>query len=226
MKILADFISLFFPRYCISCYKSLYRDEKFVCLHCLNEVAKTHTHKTKDNFIERKFYGKVPLKFAYAYLYFQQSGVAQNIIHHIKYEGREELAHEMGKRYALEIKEILDEFSIDYLTPVPLHRKKQKIRGYNQSMKICEGMNEVLNIPILDVLERSKETATQTKKSRIQRWRNVDNIFKVKEHDAIEGKTIVIVDDVITTGATLEACINALLKHDCNVGVLALAAAK
>lgn len=210
----------------MACNGSLYEQEQFVCAHCFAEAAKTHTHLQKENFVERKFHGKIPILFAWSFLYFHQKGIAQRIIHFIKYKNGGELAVEMGLRYGVEIKEALKSYRIDYLVPVPLNYKKLKKRGYNQSDKICEGLGTALGIPVADdALIRTRATDTQTRKGRIQRWENVRDIFRVNG-DTIEGKRVIIVDDVITTGSTVESCAQALLDSRCEVGVLSLAVAK
>lgn len=188
-------------------------------------MAKTNSHKHEINFLERKFHGSCDLLFAYSYLYFQKSGIAQKVIHHIKYEGRDDLAIEMGKRYGLELKPYVSGFEIEAIVPVPLHKKKLKIRGYNQSMKLAEGLSSSLEIPVIDGLNRNIETSTQTRKSRVQRWQNVESVFSLADHSVIN-KRVVLVDDVITTGATIESCAQFLINNGCEVGLISLASAK
>ena len=225
VNILEDFISLFFPKYCVTCRRSLYTKENLICTHCFVNVAKTNSHNEKPNFIEEKFYGRVNLGSAWAYFFFQQQGIAQDILHHIKYKNFPELAEELGRRYALELKKKLDDACFDYIVPVPLYYKKFKKRGYNQSEKFANGLSENSLIPTLNALRRLNDSETQTAKTRVERWRNVKGIFELQKEE-IKDKKILLVDDVITTGATIEACSKVLLDEGCVVSVLALAAAR
>lgn len=225
MNIVEDFISLFFPRFCVSCRRSLYKAERMICTHCLTDVAKTGSHKESPNFIEQKFHGRVALTSACSYLYFQQDGIAQQLLHHLKYKNLPQLGVEMGQRYGAELSNYIVDKQIDFIVPVPLHYKKLKKRGYNQSAQIATGLSEVTGIPMLDALKRIKSTTTQTAKNRVERWKNVSQIFEIS-NPKINQKRILLVDDVITTGATIEACAQVLLDADCQVAVLSLAAAK
>lgn len=188
-------------------------------------MAKTNSHLEEENFIEKKFYGKVQIEKAWSFLYFQQHGIAQKVIHHLKYENCQEVGVILGRRYGLDIKENLAKLSLDYIVPVPLHFKKLKSRGYNQSEMFAKGISESLEIPLLDALKRNKPTQTQTSKTRIERWQNVERIFSIKDQ-SIAGKKVLLVDDVVTTGSTLESCAETLLENNCQVYVATLAAAK
>ncbi|QSE98150.1 ComF family protein [Fulvivirga lutea] len=225
MRILEDFISLFFPNFCLGCNRSLYKQERLVCAHCISEAAKTNTHLEHDNFIKRKFDGKIQVENAWSYFYFQKDGIAQNLIHHLKYENRPELGVELGKRYASVLKEVINLNKPDYIVPVPLHFKKLKKRGYNQSAEFAKGLSQVLEIPYLNGLERKIATETQTAKSRMQRWENVNTIFGVID-DSVVKKHILLVDDVITTGATIEACAQILIDAGCKVTIATLASVR
>ena len=188
-------------------------------------MAKTNSHLEEGNFIERKFYGKVEIERAWSFLYFQQQGIAQDIIHHLKYENCPEVGVLIGKRYGLDLKDKIFEYAIDYVIPVPLHYKKHKSRGYNQSEMFAKGLSDSLGIPLLNALQREKDTKTQTKKSRIQRWQNVESIFTVKDF-SVTNKNVLLVDDVVTTGSTLESCAETLINNNCKVFIATLAAAK
>lgn len=194
-------------------------------MNCITNVAKTNSHQISNNFIEQKFYGRVQIESAWSYYYFQPQGIAQRIIHHLKYENCPELGVELGKRYGQELREIVKKSEIDVILPVPLHFKKYKIRGYNQSECIAQGMSIALEIPVKNAIKRNKQTESQTSKSRIQRWNNVDSIFEIVDN-SIDGKNVLLVDDVITTGATLEACVQSLKTNNCNVYIATIAAAK
>lgn len=188
-------------------------------------MAKTNSHKFEDNFIEAKFYGRVELLFAWSYLYFHQDGIAQKLLHYLKYKNTPDVGIELGKRYAYEIKSVLENYHLDMIIPVPLHFKRLKKRGYNQSEKFAQGISLVTGIPVINGLKRTKATSTQTAKNRVERWSNVDNIFKIDKEE-IKGKRVLLVDDVITTGATIEACVQELENANCKVGVLAIGTAK
>ncbi|MEQ8925135.1 MAG: ComF family protein [Fulvivirga sp.] len=224
MRILEDFISLFFPNFCLSCNRALYKQERLVCTHCISEAAKTNSHLERENFIKRKFNGKIQIENAWSYLYFQQGGIAQKLIHHLKYENRPELGVELGKRYAIAIKQIIYQDKPDYIVPVPLHYKKLKKRGYNQSEEFAKGLSEVLGVPFTNALERKVATETQTAKTRMARWENVNTIFTLKEN--LVNKHILLVDDVITTGATIEACAQTLINNGCRVTLVTLASVR
>lgn len=227
MTMIDDFISLFFPRYCLGCSGSLARDEQQVCIHCLTSVPKTKSHEEETNFVAQKFYGKVDFQHALAYYTFQQDGIVQKLLHQIKYSNQPQLAFELGERYAIELSKKFDAIPFDLIIPVPLHFKKRKIRGYNQSEMFADGLASRWNIPVKGkALERKIFTTTQTSKTRIERWKNVESIFTIKD-DSVLDQHILLVDDVITTGATIEACANSLIEKGAKtLSVAAIAAAK
>jgi ComF family protein len=181
----------------------------------LSKIVKTNFHLEKDNPVSQIFWGRVKIEHALSFYYFIKGGILQKLVHEIKYRGAKELAYELGKESAYVLKES-DFFSkIDYLCPVPLHKQKEKKRGYNQSEWIARGLSEVLNIPVeKNILKRKIYTSTQTKKNRQQRWENVKDAFDIGEKHKLEKKHILIVDDVLTTGATLEACAQNILEID------------
>ena len=199
-----------------------------ICLRCDYEFPKTESHLNSDNYIAAKFYGKVYLHDAVAYYKFSKSGKVQRVLHRLKYHNRPELGELIGRRYGHELGKLNFQSGYDMIVPVPLHKSKLKRRGYNQSAVFAAGLGEALGIPIREyALRRIVKTSTQTRKSRIERWQNVDNIFEVPLSEEILDKRILLVDDVITTGATLESCVRALLDSGCkSVGVAAIAAAK
>lgn len=221
-----DFISLFFPRFCLGCNGTLLKGEKQVCIHCYTNAENTDSHLDKENFIKQKFYGKVDVSLALAYFVFLKGGIVQHLLHNLKYENQPELGLELGMRYASELLNYSEEWPFELIVPVPLHRSKLKLRGYNQSEEFANGLACTLNIPVNNALKRIKATTTQTSKSKLERWKNVDQIFEVIDKEVV-GKHILLVDDVITTGSTLESCIQTLNAAGASeVSVMAIAAAK
>jgi len=223
-----DFVALIYPDLCISCENTLNKGEKYICISCLLELPETNYHKEKENPIAKKFYGKVLIQNAMAFYRFKKGSRLQTIMHQLKYKEAQEIGEILGKKYGLKLKK--DGFSeaFDLIIPVPLHKNKLLKRGFNQAAVISKGLSEGLGIPYSDeILVRSIYTDSQTKKNRMERWKNVDNIFIVPNLDDIKDKRIVIVDDVITTGSTIEACADALLKNGASeVSIACLAVAE
>lgn len=222
---LADFIRLIYPQNCVACGNNLYKHELQICNYCKIHLPKTNFHQSIKNPVEALFYGRVPLKFASSYYTFTKLGNVQRLLHSIKYKHNKDLAVLLGKLYGQEIKNIHETQSFDVIIPVPLHAKKLKIRGFNQSEAFAIGLAEELNIPVnTNTLIRAEFTETQTKKNKYQRWENVDDKFQLSSHQDIDGKHVVLVDDVITTGATIEACCQVLNQApNVRVSVLSIA---
>ena len=208
-----DFISLLFPNLCSSCGKPLYKGEKHICTYCIYHLPKTNFHIESDNSIYRMFWGRVNIENACSYYYFNKGNKVQNLIHQLKYKSKKEIGIKIGELYGNELIKADAYKNIDFIVPVPLHKSKEKKRGYNQSYMFAEGLSNSMKIQIENnIIIRNKASQTQTKKSRIERWDNVSDIFSVKDFKKLEGKHILIVDDVITTGATIEACAIELSK--------------
>ena len=200
-------IGLLYPSVCAACGTSLFKWENLVCTRCRSFLPKTGYELQEDNPLARIFYGKVHLKAVTACFFFSKEGKVQHLIHELKYKGNGEAGVFLGQELGKSIKEAPRFKGIDYLIPVPLHPKRERKRGYNQSMMIVQGISEVTGIPVGDTfLVRSVNTATQTRKSKEERWQNVKDIFDVKHPERLEGKYVLLIDDVLTTGATLEAC--------------------
>ena len=208
---LNDFISLIFPQVCASCGNSLYKNEQTLCTYCVYHLPKTNFHLNNDNPVAKIFWGRVDILSAGAFYGFNKGGRVQHIIHQLKYKGRKEVGFAVGKLYGYELK-MCDSFkSVDTIIPGPLHPKKIKKRGYNQSEAFAEGLAASMEVPAnVKTLFRAYESETQTKKSRFSRWQNVESIFQLKDIKSLEGKHVLLVDDVVTTGATLEACAQTL----------------
>jgi ComF family protein len=212
--ILSDFLGLFFPRICASCNDNLFRNEKLLCTRCLYELPKTNYQNDPENEVAQMFWGRVPVKHAMAYCYFHKKGHLQTLLHKLKYKGQKEIGYELGKMMGYDL--LNSSFSeIDIIIPVPLHNSKLRKRGYNQSECIANGISAIMNAPVDHAsLSRAIANPTQTKKHRYDRWSNVEGIFTLANSEKITNKHILLVDDVVTTGATLEACVTALLRAE------------
>ncbi len=221
---LYHFGGLFFPRNCEACNTNLVKGEKVLCTKCLNDIPKTNFHKNEDNVLNRVFYGITNIKYSTAFYFFRRGSKFQSLIHKLKYNGQKELGVELGRMGGSEIKNSFFK-EIDIIIPVPLHPARKRERGYNQSEMIAQGLSETLAKDYkTDILLRHIYTQTQTKKSLEERRKNVNSAFKIVNKDIIKEKHILLVDDVITTGSTIVACANELLKIK-NVTVSIFAAA-
>ena len=210
---LADFVSLIFPELCCSCGESLVGKEKLVCTGCLYNLPFTNFHLQADNIVARQFWGKVNLEGAYAMCYFTKGGNMQNLMHHFKYKGISEVGNLMGGIAAGQLIHNAAFNTVDYIIPVPLHKKRLRERGYNQSACFAAGLAGKLEVPFSEThLLRLKRTDTQTHKSRFARFENMQEVFYVDKAGDLAGKHILLVDDIVTTGATLTACCEELLK--------------
>ena len=208
---LDSILNLFYPRVCAACGETLLKDEQTVCLKCRFLLPKTGYELHPDNPLAQIFYGRVKFHAVTACFFFAKSGKVQHLIHELKYKGNKDAGIFLGCQLGETIKEAPLFQDIDYLIPVPLHPKREKQRGYNQSLMIAKGIHEVTGIPIGDkYLIRAVHTATQTKKSAEDRYKNVKDIFEVRHHKELENKHILLIDDVLTTGATLESCAHQL----------------
>ena len=206
-------IDLFFPKVCAGCHTILITNETVFCTVCRHELPLTQYHLDSKNEAVKKFYGKIAIEHASALLYFNKKGIVQELIHNLKYKGHEEIGTVLGNWYAEDLKELALETPFDVVIPVPLHPKKFRERGYNQVTTFGKALAKGLKINYNDaVLYRKKYSKTQSKKNLIGRSDNIENIFDVIFTEENKNKHFLIVDDVLTTGATLEACSKALLK--------------
>ncbi len=204
-------LNLFYPRVCAACGEPLLKEEETVCLKCRHQLPRTGYERYPENPMMQSFYGRVNLHAATACYFFAKSGKVQHLIHELKYKGNEGAGRFLGRQLGESIKEAPMFQGIDYLIPVPLHPKRERKRGYNQSLLIAEGISEVTGIPIGDhYLYRTVYNETQTHKNADERFKNVQNIFEVRNADNLKGKHVLLVDDVLTTGATLESCAHQL----------------
>lgn len=224
---LSDFVSLFYPSVCAACGKDLVKGEEVICFHCLYHLPETHFETEKDNPIEKHFWGRVNLERATALYLFQKGSKVQHLIHQLKYKGRTEVGIKLGKILGRKLLDSSGFGSVDLIIPVPLHPSRERTRGYNQSDFFAMGISEETQKPwSRKVLSRSVFRQSQTKKSRFERWKNVEDIFQLNPEIEIDGKHILLTDDVLTTGSTIESCVKALQKaKDVQISVATIASA-
>ena len=213
MKLLKSLINLLFPRVCAACGTLLLEGEDTVCTTCRFLLPKTGYEQHSDNPLAQIFYGQMPFNAVMAEFFFSKTGKVQHLIHGLKYHHCRENGIFLGQEIGKSLLQASDYQGIEFIVPIPLHPKKEKRRGYNQSHVIAEGISEIMNIPIAEnCLVRRVFTDTQTKKSREDRWQNVKDIFEVKNPEKLKGKHVLLVDDVLTTGATLLSAGKSLLQ--------------
>lgn len=205
-KVRENILDFFYPPLCVVCDARLQESEKHICLECISTLPKTNYHKQEENRLEQFLGGRFPFYQAAAFCYFYKTGSLQKIIHAFKYKNNPDLARYIGRLYGEDLKKSSFLSEVDYLIPVPLHPKKQKQRGYNQAEEICKGLSDVTGIPICTTaIERVINNPSQAKKGRTERWENTKGIFGPTNNPSLKGKKVLLVDDVITTGSTIEA---------------------
>lgn len=210
---ISDLVDLFFPKLCITCGERLISQENYLCMNCWHDLPVTNFHKNQNNKVAQLFWGRVKIENATSFFGYKKGSRYRELIHYIKYKGLKELGFETGRRFGLILAQTPEFSSIDIVVPVPLHKRKLKKRGFNQSDWIATGIAEALKKPVsTDNLFRRVFTSTQTKKNRFERFRNVEGIFAINNSVQFEEKHILLIDDVVTTGSTLEACAVELLK--------------
>jgi ComF family protein len=212
MQLLQDFSNLLLPELCLTCGTPLVRGEKLICLKCHYDMPRTRFESYRDNPVARLFWGRVPVENAVSYYRYYRGSRYRGLIHALKYGGRKDAGTELGRLLGTELRDS-GFASCDLIIPVPLHRIKQRKRGYNQCDPISTGLSLSLEIQWRrDVLVKIQRSTSQTDKSRIRRWTNVEGAFRVIAPGLVRGKHILLVDDVVTTGSTLESCANAILE--------------
>ena len=223
-----DLIGLLFPNLCNACGVPLFHSEDTICTKCLYDLPFTDYHLHAENRVAKQLWGRLPLNAAMAMLYFRKGAKVQNLIHNLKYNNKTDVGVVLGQQLGERLKISPLYESVDLIIPVPLHRKKFRKRGYNQSTYIAQGISEKMEIPFGETqLIRRVETDSQTKKNRYNRYENMKSVFSVVRAEEILNKHILLVDDVVTTGATLEACANILLENGASkVSIAALAFAE
>jgi len=206
-------INLFFPAVCAGCHSFLLSNENVICTLCRHNIPLTNHHLNSENESFKKFYGRIPVEHSSALLYFHKKGIVQELIHNLKYKGQEEIGTVLGEWYAEDLKNSTIIQSVDEIIPVPLHRRKLRERGYNQVTNFGLELSKNLNIPYeSNILVRKVYSKTQSKKTLLHRSDDIDTIFDVVFTEKDHNKHFLLIDDVITTGSTLEACSHALLK--------------
>lgn len=212
MNAILSFFSILFPDLCKSCNLPITKGEKIICTSCRHQLPQTDYHLYKNNEIEKIFYGRSKINFASSFLFFHKNGLTQNLIHNLKYKGHQEIGSFIGNWYGKKLKADTN-LEIDYIVAVPLHKRKEKKRGFNQVDTFGKTIARIFNAKYSkDNLVRIYMSDTQTKKSRFARWLNVKEIFSLSDEKLFENKKVLLIDDVLTTGATLDACCSELSK--------------
>ncbi|MBX7226270.1 MAG: ComF family protein [Chitinophagales bacterium] len=203
--------AVFFPENCCGCGEGLMKNEAHLCLNCLHQLPYTNFENDVDNPANKLFHGRFPFAGGTSWLYFSKSGIVQSVLHELKYHQKPELGIWLGEKMGAHLSKWITEQQIDVVLPVPLHPKKERLRGYNQSGLLAESIAKTNHLRYSpNVLERKSFTDSQTKKSRIDRWENVADMFHLNDAQALQNKHVLLIDDVLTTGATIEACAIAL----------------
>ncbi len=209
MNLLQSFIGLFYPNICSGCSKGLSSKEQTICVSCWSNLPKSYEYKNLTNHTAKLFWGRYPLENAFSTFLYYRGNSLQNMIYDLKYRGNQKVGEVLGKEVGKEV--LLSNIKIDVIIPVPLHPAKLQKRGYNQSLSIALGIQEVLNCQLNnEVLLRKVNTDTQTRKTKFERWENVKDIFGIENKTSLENKHVLLVDDVITTGSTIEGCCHSL----------------
>lgn len=213
--IFSSTLHLFYPHVCTGCGSDLLQEDHLLCIKCIHQLPHTHFAPMVNNPVEKYFWGRLPLTAAYSQFYFSKEFLLQHLIHRLKYRGDTTIGFYLGGIMGKTLLKC-DRFNaVDALIPLPLYAEKEHKRGYNQATVICNGMAAEMNIPVLNnAVIRRHATETQTRKHRTERWDNVKDSFKVAAPGELSGKHLLLVDDVVTTGATLEACGNVILQED------------
>ena len=228
MNIFKLIFSVFYPEVCSCCKNQLTTNEFVICLSCRFDLPLTNFCVEKDSFVEKSFFGRIPIEFGTALFYFFKPSEIQQLIHELKYKGQQQVGEFVGNWLGDEILLSNRLNNLDCIIPVPLHKSKLKKRGYNQLTTFGNSLSKKLNIPFYqDVLIKIDASKTQTKKLRFDRWKNAQHRFTLKNNSKINGKHILLIDDIITTGATLEACAITLLNgHNTKISIATMAYTK
>lgn len=206
ISLFTDLVGLLYPRVCSGCNAHLRKQEENLCLLCLHQLPKTYFWDYDVNPVEKLFWGRLNVSAACAFLHFEEMNPTQRMIHRLKYDGKTGVGVALGKEFAAVLKEKKWFSDLDLIIPVPLHATKEARRGYNQSAFVAEGISHVYDAPVrTNILKRTVASESQTRKTRFDRSENVESVFQVEYNGHLRGKNVLLVDDVVTTGATLEA---------------------
>jgi ComF family protein len=201
----------------MACKDGLVKGEDILCTRCILELPRTDFHKDPGNPIFQQFFGRIRIRYAFAFLHYRKGGKVQRLLHELKYFNKPQIGNRIGMAYGAELAESGLESGFDCIVPMPLHPSRQRRRGYNQSEGFAQGLARTLRAQcVTGAVLRSRPTETQTRKSRLKRWENVESVFVAANPDQIRHKRVLLVDDVITTGSTVEACGHALLSAGCS----------
>jgi ComF family protein len=201
-----EVLQIFFPNFCLACGHSLSFEQEFICIECLHTLPFTHYWNIRDNAMEKHLWGRFAFERAVALFHFEKSSGVQSLLHELKYRNEKELGVFLGQMLAEKWKHSLED-KFDWVIPVPLHPQKERARGYNQSMQFAQGLAQVFGcMASSEFLIRTQPTESQTRKNLFQRLDNVSSVFALQQADVLENKHVLLVDDVLTTGATIEAC--------------------
>lgn len=208
-----DFMHIFFPHVCPGCGNDGIGKDAVLCIQCLEMLPVTNFYRHGENLVEKIFRGRIPVEAAGSFLYFSKDSLVQRLLHQLKYRGNVKLGYVLGRMMGEELKKSALFETADVLVPLPLYASKEKKRGYNQATVLCTGISAAMNIPVCeDAVSKMHYTETQTQKNRIERWQNMEGGFMLTKPERIHNKHVLLIDDVITTGATLEACGYELLQ--------------
>ncbi|MGC4100226.1 ComF family protein [Ferruginibacter sp.] len=212
-NILYDTLHLFYPHICTGCGSDLLPQGNQLCVYCINDLPHTNFAQFANNPIEKIFWARIPVTAAHSEFYFAKETLLQHLIHQLKYKNNTDIGIYLGEMMGNSLLQSGRFSQLDYLVPLPLYPDKERKRGYNQAAVICKGISEIMQVPVLnDNVVRRRFTETQTRKHRTERWENVEGSFVVNDPTVLQGKKILLVDDVVTTGATLEACGSTILQ--------------
>lgn len=213
MQFFKDFLGLFYPNLCINCTRNLLKNETIVCTFCNNDLPLIQINNIRENQISEVFYGKIPIHSAVGLLYFRKGNSTQKLIHKLKYENRQDIGSFLGNWFGRELYENTQFSSVDHIIPVPLHKKRLKKRGYNQLTTFGTALSYQLKTSYTpNILIKTVTNKTQTLKNRFDRFDTADPKFKLTDYEYLENKHVLLIDDIITTGATIELCCIELLK--------------
>ncbi len=220
-----NLLNVVFPLFCNGCMKLLLKNESIICTSCIHHLPLTHHFQLKEHEMHKALYGLVPFEFGASLLYFRKKGMVQHLMHNLKYKNQQEIGTLLGDYFSKSVQDLTIFKNIDGIIPVPLHKKRLHERGYNQVTTFCESLEKNLGIPIIDsVLVKSIHLKSQIQKSKENRLVTNKNVFSIKNAHKIEGKHLLLIDDIFTTGATIEACANQILKiKDTKISIVTMA---